>query len=334
MPYSRAVLRRRPTRVTGNRPRTTWSPNRRQLELTSSEKMETKPFGSSGLHRVSERVRAAAIVALLALSCIMAAPSYADDATSSNGPPAAVGVAPTTTAPSVDPHAAQNPIANVISIPFQNNTYFDVGPLRQTENILLVQPVVPVSINNDWTLVTRWVTPIISAPRVSEATGPETGLGNIEPQFYFTPTHPGPVIWGIGPEAYLPTATDKRFGVDKWGGGLAAVALTIQGHWLFGVLANNVWAGTGKEKVNELTLQPFVFYNLPKGWYLVSSTVTTANWEAAPREQWTVPVGGGFGRVFKIGKQAINARFEVTDNVQRPVGGPTWATQFQIQLLY
>ena len=122
--------------------------------------------------------------------------------------------------------------------------------------------------------------------------------------------------------------------MNKWGGGVDAVALTIQGHWLYGVLVNNVWAGGGGEKVNELTVQPFVFYNLPKGWYLLSSTVTTANWEAATRDQWTVPVGGGFGRVFKIGKQAINARVEVMDNVQRPVGGATWTSQFQVQLLY
>ncbi|HEY5928903.1 MAG TPA: hypothetical protein VIU02_01200, partial [Burkholderiales bacterium] len=45
--------------------------------------------------------------------------------------------------------AAQNPIADMISLPFQNNTNFDVGPLKKTQNILNIQPVLPVSLNND-----------------------------------------------------------------------------------------------------------------------------------------------------------------------------------------
>jgi hypothetical protein len=280
---------------------------------------------------------AATFLVILGLACSVATPTLADEAPSSGSSHAAgdtAGAAPSTPAPAVDPHAAQNPIANSISIPFQNNTYFNAGPFRQSENVLLIQPVVPIRINSDWSLITRWITPIISTPRLSNTTGPKTGLGNIQPQFYFTPAHPGSIIWGIGPEAYLPTATDKTLGVNQWGGGVDAVALTIKGHWLFGALVSNVWAGGGKGKVNELTVQPFVFYNLPNGWYLASSTVTTANWEAAPQNQWTVPVGGGFGRIFKIGTQTINARVELMDNVVRPAGGATWQSQLQIQLLY
>jgi hypothetical protein len=234
----------------------------------------------------------------------------------------------------IDPHAAQNPIANVVSIPFQDNTSYDVGPLKRTENVLIVQPVVPFSLGGDWSVVSRWVTPIISAPRVSSAADPRSGLGNLEPQFYFTPTHPGSIIWGIGPEVWMPTASDKTLGVNKWGGGVAAVVLTIQGPILAGVLVNNVWAGSkAPEKVNELTLNPFVFYNFPKGWYVVSAPIMTANWVATGKDQWTVPVGGGFGRVFKVGNRTLNARVQLFDNVQRPSGGGTWASQFQIQFL-
>lgn len=281
--------------------------------------------------------RSGLFLASWSLACALAAPSRADEPADPGDASAGPSAVPASAAPAVDPHAAQNPIASVISIPFQNNTSADVGPLRGTENVLLIQPVVPFSLNSDWSLVTRWVTPIISTPRLSPSRGPETGLGDIEPQFYFTPAHPGPIIWGIGPEAFLPTATDKTFGIDKWGGGITAVALTIQGHWLYGALVNNVWAGSAgakDQKFNELTLQPFAFYNLPNGWYLVSSTVMTANWEATSRNQWTVPVGGGVGRVFKVRNQKVNARVELMNNVLRPAGVGTWTGQFQLQLLY
>jgi len=234
----------------------------------------------------------------------------------------------------VDPHAAQNPIANVVSIPFQDNTSFNVGPYGRPENVLLVQPIVPISVSSDWTVVSRWVTPIISTPRLSPTSPVRSGLGNIEPQFYLTPAHPGPIIWGVGPTVWLPTASDKALGVNKWGGGIDAVILTIQSHWLYGVVLNNVWAGSkAPEKVNELTVNPFVFYNFPKGWFLVSAPTATANWLASDKGQWTVPVGGGFGRVFKLGSRTVKAQVQLFDNAWRPSGGATWASQFQVQFL-
>src|SRR5580698_6757715 len=133
----------------------------------ASKKTTTEICKLARLNRSLARARLINAALLLALGCSLATPNYAYGASD-----AAAGAAPSSPAPAVDPHAAQNPIANAISIPFQNNTSFDVGPLRETENILLVQPVVPVPLSADWTLVTRWVTPIISAPRVSSATGP------------------------------------------------------------------------------------------------------------------------------------------------------------------
>jgi len=199
---------------------------RRSISITPKHPRETR---SSGLALII----AAGLCAMPSLAAAQAAPAA----------PAAV-----------DPHAAQNPIANVVSIPFQDNTSFNVGPYGRPENVLLVQPIVPFSVSSDWTVVSRWVTPIISAPRLSPTSGARSGLGNIEPQFYLTPAHPGSIIWGIGPTVWLPTASDKTLGVNKWGGGIDAVVLTIQGHWLYGVVLNNVWAGSkAPEKVNELT---------------------------------------------------------------------------------
>ncbi len=229
---------------------------------------------------------------------------------------------------------AQNPIANVISVPFQNNTYLNYGPLRRDANILVIQPVLPIKIDDDWNLITRWVTPIVSLPRVSAGQGDKFGLGNMEPEFYFSPSHVGELIWGAGGKLWLPTATDKALGLDKWGAGPAAVVLTIQGPWVIGVLANNVWAGSGAAKANQLTINPFINYNLSDGWYVSSAEVVTANWEIKSGEQWTVPIGGGIGRLFRVGSQPINARFQVFDNVVHPQGAPNWQLQFQVQFLF
>jgi hypothetical protein len=234
-----------------------------------------------------------------------------------------------------DAQDAQNPIANVISVPFQNNTYLNYGPYKSDANILVVQPVLPIKVGDDWNLISRWVTPIVSLPRISPTQGDKSGLGNMEPEFYFSPSHVGGVIWGAGAKLFLPTATDKAFGlVNGWGGGPAAVALTIQGPWVVGVLANNIWAGTGQEKVNQLTVNPFINYNLSDGWYIASAEIVTANWEAKSGQQWTVPIGGGVGRLFHIGSQAINARVQALDNVVHPQYAPNWQIQAQIQFLF
>lgn len=234
--------------------------------------------------------------------------------------------------------AAQNPLAKTISIPFQNDTYFNVGPNKSAVNALIVEPVIPIRLSENWNLITRTITPIIYDPRLSPTLGSVAGLGNIEPQFYFSPSHPGPgrIIWGVGPQLWLPTATDDRLGVNKFGGGPAGVIVTSRGHWMFGSMINNVWTGENKQhqKMNELTLNPFVFYNLRKGWYVMSSPILTADWTARPDQKWTVPVGGGVGRVFKLGFQPMNARVQFWKDVKQPTGGPGWTMQAQIQFLF
>lgn len=230
--------------------------------------------------------------------------------------------------------AAQNPVASMISIPFQNNTNFGYGPYGKTQNVLNIQPVIPIKLNDDWNLITRWVTPIISQPQLTPLGEREFGLGNIQPSFFFSPAKSGEIIWGVGAVLWLPTATDPLLGLNKWGGGPTAVALTIQGPWVLGVLANNIWAGSGAQRVNQMLVQPFVNYNMPGGWYLTSAPIITANWLAASGEKWTVPVGGGFGRLFKIGHQPLNVQLQAFYNVVKPTIGPDWSVRAQLQLLF
>ncbi len=231
--------------------------------------------------------------------------------------------------------AAQNPIASLISVPFQNNTNFSVGPYHQTQNVLNIQPVIPFKLNEDWNLVTRWITPVVYQPRLSPQEGPEFGLGNIQPAFFLSPAKPSNgIIWGVGPQFFLPTATDKTLGVNEWGAGPGFVALTIQEPWVYGALVNNVWAGTGGARVNQLLIQPFINYNLPDGWYLTSVPAITANWVASESNRWTVPVGGGFGRLFRIDKLPVNAQVQAFYDVARPTGAPSWTLRFQLQFLF
>jgi hypothetical protein len=228
---------------------------------------------------------------------------------------------------------AQNPIAHVISVPFQNNALTRTGPYRKTADTLLIQPVIPIRIDDNWSVITRTIVPVVYLPRTSPEQGEVTGLGNIEPQFYFTPAHPGKFIWGAGAQAWLPTASQDALGVNKWGGGPAVVGLVIDGHWVAGALLNNVWAGSGKGRVNEMTLNPFANYNLAKGWYLASTPVITSNWDRPESQRWTVPVGGGFGRVFKIAGLHVNARLEAFRNVERPRYAAATDVQAQLQFL-
>jgi hypothetical protein len=215
---------------------------------------------------------------------------------------------------------AQNPLTPVYSILNQNDSNFGVGPLRGTQNAFLVEPIIPVKLTADFNLVTRWITPVIREPALAPSIGSEFGLGNMEPQFFFTPAHTGNgFVWALGPALWLPTATDKTLGVNRFGGGPTGVALEVQGPLLYGVLANNVWAGshgssaTGT-RINQLLIEPFAFYTLPTGgWYLCSLPMITSDW-TVPDHKWTVPIGGGFGRVLPVGDLVMNANFQTFYN--------------------
>jgi hypothetical protein len=75
-------------------------------------------------------------------------------------------------------------------------------------------------------------------------------------------------------------------------------------------------------------------YNLPRGWYLVSAPILTADREADAGDRWTVPVGGGFGKLFKLGKLPINTTLQgYYNNVERPRFGSEWQLRFQVQFL-
>jgi hypothetical protein len=230
--------------------------------------------------------------------------------------------------------AAQNPVANMISLPFQNNTDFNFGPKDKTLSTTNIQPVIPFELNDDWNLITRTIIPIVSQPEIKSGEGRETGLGDTTFTAFLSPQDSGEWIWGAGPVALIPTNTDDRLGADEWGAGASAVVLTIQGPWVAGSLFSNVWDIDGDTDINFFTWQYFVNYNMDDGWYLTSSPIVTANWEADSDDKWTVPVGGGFGKIFRLGEQPMNASFQYFYNVEKPDLVGDWTLRMQLQFMF
>jgi hypothetical protein len=233
--------------------------------------------------------------------------------------------------------ATQNPVSDLISIPFQNNFNFGVGPNKVVQYILNVQPVIPIHITEDWNLITRTILPTINQPSPAPGIRSAFGLGDLNPSVFLSPAKPGALIWGVGPTATFPTATDSALGSGKWSAGPSVVLLTVQGHWVGGALANNQWsfAGWGQRNVNAMLIQPFVNYNLPKGWYLTTSPIITADWNANSDNRWTVPIGGGFGKIQKFGKLPINLQLTGYYNIEKPdLLGARWQLRAQAALLF
>ncbi len=84
-----------------------------------------------------------------------------------------------------------------------------------------------------------------------------------------------------------------------------------------------------------MLIQYFINYNFPSGWYLTSAPINTANWEADAGDKWTVPLGGGAGKVFRLGSQPINANAQAYYNAVTPDDfGADWQFRFQLQLLF
>ena len=246
---------------------------------------------------------------------------------------------------------SQNPIGNMISLPMQNNTYFGVGPSEEWANSFQLQPVYPTNLGKV-NLINRVIIPInymasqeISVPGrtqvenalVSFSTDSVSGLGNITYQGFLSPAAPGKIIWGAGPVLQFPTATDDKLGTDKWSGGAGFVALAMPGKWVLGCLSYNIWSFAGpsdEEDVNSLLFQYFVNYNLSDGWYITSTPVITANWEADSDERWTIPFGLGIGRLVKFGKQPVDFKLQPFWYAEKPDNGPEWSLQLQVKFLF
>ncbi|MCU0304423.1 MAG: hypothetical protein MUC56_10240 [Thermoanaerobaculales bacterium] len=231
-----------------------------------------------------------------------------------------------------------NPVAALISVPFQLNYDRGMGPADDGERFLLnIQPVVPFSLTPDWNLISRTILPVVDQQDVVPGGGSQSGLGDTVQSLFFSPARPtaGGLIYGVGPVLLLPTATDWRLGTEQWAAGPTGVVLKQQGPWTFGALANHLWSYAGDDErasVNATFLQPFVTYVTPTHTTIAVNTESTYNWND---DQWTVPVNLTVAQLLKIRSQllqvGVGARYWAEGPELAPRG---WGFRFTTTLLF
>lgn len=217
-----------------------------------------------------------------------------------------------------------NPVASLISAPFQFNYDSGYGPNDGERAYLNIQPVIPISLNDDWTMISRTILPLIWQNDIAGPSGEQSGLGDITQSLFFSPKAPGPsgIIWGAGPAFLIPTATDDLLGGGKWGAGPTAVVLKQSHGWTVGALANHIWSFAGEDDradVSSTFLQPFISYTTPHAWTFGVNLESSYNWET---QDWSVPVNVTVAKLTKIGEQPVSFTAGVRYWAESPESGP------------
>lgn len=231
-----------------------------------------------------------------------------------------------------------NPIASLISVPLQYN-YDEYGGLNEDAEVsrLNIQPVIPISINENWNVITRTIIPLVDQNDFPLEAMNESGLGDTVASQFFSPKTPtaGGWIWGAGPVELLPTASDEMLGGRKWGLGPTAVALKQVGPWTIGGLANHIWSVSGDDDradINATFLQPFVSYITKTKTTIGLNTESTYDWE---NDQWSVPVNATVAQLFKIGPQIMQLALTARYWAESPDDGPEgWGGRVQLTFLF
>ena len=230
-----------------------------------------------------------------------------------------------------------NPVADLISVPFQGNWNHGIGPDGGEQYYVNVQPVIPIKLNQDWNLIARPILPIISQNDVAGPSGNQWGLGNTQLETFFSPSKPTHgIIWGVGPIAYLNTASDPLLGPEKWGLGPTAVVLTMQGPWTVGILANQVWSIAGdpdEPDINQAYFQPFIAYTTKNGVTFNLNSESTYYWETG---EWSVPFNAQVSKLVKFDKQPVSVFVAARYWAHTPEGeGPTgWGARAGLTFLF
>ena len=229
-----------------------------------------------------------------------------------------------------------NPIGALISVPFQNNFDFGGGPNGDGFQYKVnIQPVVPISLNETWNLISRTIIPVVYQENIF-GTSSQAGLSDTVQSLFFSPKAPtsGGWIWGVGPVLLLPTATDDLLGTEKWGAGPTAVLLKQQNGWTYGVLANHIWSYAGESSradVNATFLQPFLTFTTPKQTTFTINTESTYDWA---NSQWTVPLNASVAQLVKVGKLPLQFQIGARYYAAKPANGPEWGLRFSVTFLF
>ncbi|EJC66236.1 hypothetical protein Rleg5DRAFT_1944 [Rhizobium leguminosarum bv. viciae WSM1455] len=217
-----------------------------------------------------------------------------------------------------------NPIASLISVPFQFNYDHGYGPEDGDKATLNIQPVIPFSLNEDWNLISRTILPVTWQNDIAGPSGTQFGLGDTLQSFFLSPAKPTEtgIVWGAGPVFLLPTATDELLGGGKWGAGPTAVVLKQDGPWTYGFLGNHIWSFAGqsdREDVSSTFLQPFISYTTKDAWTFSLNTESTYNWET---NDWSVPINFAVAKLITIDKRPISLTAGIRYWADAPENGP------------
>jgi hypothetical protein len=228
----------------------------------------------------------------------------------------------------------QNPVGDLVALPFQFN-FNNGGDLgRQTLLNLNVQPVIPFRASDNWNMMARLILPVNSIPTTDTARA--SGFGDIQAQLYLTPKQPGRIIWGLGPVISLPTSTVAPAETGSWAVGPGGVIVWSDGPWVVGGLINQIWTfahSAGHVEVNQFLAQPFVNYNFGEGWALSFAPVITANWVLDEKE-WTVPLGLGITKTTVLGTRPMSLGLQYYANVTHPAGSAGNQVRFVVSFLF
>lgn len=230
-----------------------------------------------------------------------------------------------------------NPVAALISVPIQGNYDRGIGPDEDGQRFTLnIQPVIPITLTEDWNLISRTILPVTYQDDIFPGAGEQFGLGDTLQSLFLSPVKlMAGWVWGAGPVFLLPTGTDDLLGSGKWGVGPTAVALRQTGPWTYGILMNHVWSVAGDDDrpdISSTFLQPFVSYTTKTAWTFTLNTESTYDWK---REQWSVPLNAVVSKVTKIGGQLVSFAVGVRYWAEGPDSGPHgFGARFVITLLF
>jgi hypothetical protein len=233
----------------------------------------------------------------------------------------------------------ENPIADLISVPFNNYSTFNYGS-KGTLDILEIQPVIPIHLTPDWNLITRTVLPVVWTPDLSPVPTVPVGIAPADFSAFLTPKNEtNGWLWGVGPVVQIPTITSSDLGSSVWGGGPTAVVVWTGDKIVAGALANAIWSFGGRHgpfgnSYYTSLFEPFFNYNFGGGWFAYSDPNITANWQAKGIK-WTVPLGGGVARIIKVGgKLPIKLAAGLFYDAVQPSSGGRWVLNANLTFIF
>ena len=229
-----------------------------------------------------------------------------------------------------------NPIAAQISVPFQFNWDRDIGANRDGKRTTLnVQPVIPITLNEEWNIISRTIVPVVDQNIPGLGDGSQRDIGDVVQSLFFSPKKPtaGGLILGVGPVFLIPSSTDF-ISADKWGLGPTGVVLKQQGSYTYGALANHIWSvgGSGRQDISSTFIQPFFSYTTKTATSFTIQTESTYDWKS---ERWNVPIGLFVGQILKVGNQPIQISAGPRYYADSPPGGAHgWGFRAAVTLLF